>query len=96
MVCTRLMTTKLQGRSQRRWAFWLLAALAAHQLTWLLLFPQEVRAVQRSDLELDFAQPDQGVVPGRDVLLENRGVEASNVHAWLVPKLQRHEATRYE
>jgi hypothetical protein len=61
------MATKLQGRSQRRWAFWLLAALAAHQLTWLLLFLQEVLTVQRSDLELDFAQPGQGVVHGRDV-----------------------------
>jgi hypothetical protein len=90
------MATKLQGRTQRRWAFWLLAALAAHQLTWLLLFPQGVLTVQRSDLELDVAQPGQGVVPGRNVPLEHRGVEASNVCAWLVPKLQRHEATRYE
>ena len=70
--------------------------LAAHQLSWLRLFPQEVLALQRIDRELDVAQPGQAVLPGRDVPLENRGVEASHVCAWLMPKLQRHEVAWYE
>jgi hypothetical protein len=39
--------------------------------------------------------PKVHVLPGRNAPLENLWVEAPYMRAWLVPKLQQYDATRY-